>query len=278
MSEGRMSTRNPFQIIGITPMALRGKNDHQVRKLLQLVGRAVIQVEHPDAGGNPERFKIVQNALEELEDPEKFSRFKRLFLQSSQKQLAKLTDEVAERTSLYQTSRRQFRSYLESFAKRDTASVLKPGNIELRMLDTVVNDRRGVHSTKPPPFFSLTISDDGMTEIRDGAIKETARVPIGCVPKSSLGTGGIKPLILRCHPNQVPKSTRPRPRLNTTDINIRTTHLDHHRSPWRLAEPVIALLRPEFETNSYLFSLSTYMDEPHLYFEGSVIALKAVDT
>ncbi len=271
---GNSMAQNPFRALGLSPLAFAGKSDMQIRKLVKLVGRAMVQTEHPDAGGNEARFKELQNALAELEDDEKFSKAKEQFLQTSQKRADQVERLLAVRTQLLRSAREQFRSYLLSLASRvDAPTVIRPGSVVLSMSDTFKNRNPGFSPGVPP--HTLCISERGrVVEVRGPRRKATPRVLVGTVTgeKVFASSRTIYKLMEKCQGNTTP-SARPQIPSRITTIMSRQAQVGH-TAPFAHAAAIINLLAPGIEKHSFLFSLYHSEDEPLLYCEGKIISIE----
>ncbi|MEK7494676.1 MAG: hypothetical protein AAB519_03305 [Patescibacteria group bacterium] len=270
--------KNHFRTLGLAPRALDKRSDEQIRKFVQVIGRGLLQLEHPDAGGDEARFKEIQEAIAELGKPEEFERAKKGFLSSPQTQAEKLEKELVIRKRQLRYLKSRFRSYLEHLAPDSSPSAFRPGEgTRFSMIDTVLVDMRYPSPARGEEFFELKISPLGeMTEVRKGAEKKLRRVPIGCIPKGRVSsTGGIKAVLLRCHPEHVAQpdlrfNRGRRSRLAVPSSAPKVT-INYHRTPWSMADPVLSLLQPEFEQDAYLFSLLETEGELFLYFDGQII-------
>lgn len=268
--------KNPFQALGLSPSALAGKNDQQIKRLVQLVGRALAQVEHPDAGGDAERFNLLQNALAELGDSKKFSRAKERFLLAPQKQADKLQGLLDARTQQLGYARWQLRAYLESLVKRDnTPSVTRPDSLTLVMRDVVRNQFSSGSYPQSAPLVTLHITGEGMEEERKGLRKKTARKLVGGIsPKVFEPPHHIHKLIHQCQESKsIPRAQR-QLGSRTVDVIIPAPKRISNLIGWKQAGPILELLTPGLEPYHHLFSLLYQSDVPHLYYEGQMVELK----
>jgi len=263
---------NPFEALGLSPQALAGKTNIQIRKLIKAVGRAMSQVEHPDAGGDQSRFIRVQAALEELDDDGKFSKAKEQFLLPSGKRADKAERLLAQRTQLLRSARGQFRAYLLAMASKDAGpTAMKPGPVTLVMNDAIKN-RNPFRSL---PLHELSISEsDRVVEIRNTRRKVTPRVLVGAITAEQViaSSKGLLKLMEKCQGHTTPSArSQISSRLDVVEVNLPQVG---HTAPFVHAAPIINLLGPGLKKGSYLFSLYFREDEPMLYCEGKIINIK----
>jgi len=266
-------SNNPFAILGIRPEILSGKDVERIEKLVQSVGRVMSAHEHPDAGGNARRFNAIQEARGILEDPEKLLTCAKEYLRPRKDKVVRLEAELGELAVSLQSSRDQFRSYLE--VSRTSGGVFDSEPIRLRILDTVAT-MATVKFNNPNAFSDYIISGSGMVKIKDGREVPLKRVPIGCVREGDLHeTRGIKSLLLRMQPSDIPAAKHSR--LSSIETATSPERVNGNRFPWELAGPVLDLLCPELEKDSYLFSFLEHDGKKYLYFDGKIVPVGAGD-
>ncbi len=264
--------KTPFHALGLAPSALAGKNDLQIKSLVKLVGRALAQIEHPDvAGGNTERFAAVQNALESLEDPEKFSKAKEQFLKPPKKQVDELALKLARRTRQLRYARHQVREYIQALAKVDAGpTVLRTGKLRLTLIDKARSSNRSAFDASGAAFVTLLLDDGLVVEERKGIKTQRARRLVGTVSSDAfVPPHHIGELIHACQaPRDVPSERRVGTRLSqrTPPGPARLTH----SIPLLQAGPIVDLLLPEIKKYHSLFSLLFQDEVPTLYYEGTI--------
>jgi hypothetical protein len=266
-----MATSNPLHVLGIAPSALADKSNKQQKRLVELVGKAQLVVEHPDAGGDAERFTAIQNAIAQLEDPEAFIRFRSDLLKPQGTKLAEMTAAYEARTAQFRASRAQLISYLQSMVDNKAATVVSTEPINLTIMDYIENQKSGGFS-KVAVSYQLSVSGGKLMETRKGRTRVVPRKLIGTVRPDSHAKG-IAGVLHMCQPRDNPAAKRIARRGTTVVLgapNPRT-----HLVPWKLSAPILERLSPKIERYTYLFSFTRIDGEPYLYFEGSVHAVSA---
>ena len=65
---------NPFAVLGINEVVLRGIDDEAVVTLVQSAYRTLSRLYHPDRGGNPRVFNLISGAYQSLQDAAEIGR------------------------------------------------------------------------------------------------------------------------------------------------------------------------------------------------------------
>jgi hypothetical protein len=81
-SGGRV-LKNPFESLGVLPSMAKELSPENLRLYVRMVGKALMGVTHPDAGGSKERFSEINDALTHLQDDAFFSEAKIAYADSA---------------------------------------------------------------------------------------------------------------------------------------------------------------------------------------------------
>lgn len=273
-----MADPNPFEVLGLAPDALRGRSEKKIRMLVKLFGRSWSQVEHPDVeGGDTARFKAVQAALSELEDPEKFTRYKDSYLQPRKTKIEELSSELRAATALAMKTQAQREEYQQAIAGALSRPHIRDlMGFQLSLHDTLEYERKdiGQHMSRTQMaalFSRLTFKTDGLvTHERQGREVNVTRTPLGCIPKQTLAmSGGILGLLNSCQPSLVTAVRIPGKRRRPPVPSTRTV-------PWVFAEPILKRLTPQVLPDSFLFSTVRDGEDVKLYFEGLLFKIDPI--
>ncbi|MES2931367.1 MAG: J domain-containing protein [Patescibacteria group bacterium] len=271
-----MADPNPFEVLGLAPDALRGRSEEKIRALVKLFGRSLSQVEHPDVeGGDMARFKTVQAALSELEDPERFKKHKDAYLEPRKTKLEKLSSDLQSATAVARRTKRQREEYQKAIAGALSRPHIRDlSGFQLTLHDTLEYERqyeRHMSRTQMAALFSkLTFKADGsVTHERQRREVNVLRTPLGCIPKQSLTVrGGILGLLNSCQPSldtaRISGKSRSGPVPGTRKI------------PWVYAEPILKRLTPQIVPDSFLFSAVRDDEDIKLYFEGFLFKIDPI--
>tara|TARA_B100001989_G_scaffold252586_1_gene235219 strand:- start:881 stop:1789 length:909 start_codon:yes stop_codon:yes gene_type:complete len=104
-----MASNNPFAIIGLSPDAMRGLSNAQIKKVIKNLVRGLQSVHHEDVGGKPGKMSEINVAVDALSDPKAFDRYKKKYLHKSpqKKKISELENQLreTEKASLEEANR-----------------------------------------------------------------------------------------------------------------------------------------------------------------------------
>lgn len=103
--------KNPFGVLGFAPNAFHKLSDEDIRSLVRAQHRTLSMIHHHDRGGDPKRFKEVQEAFKKLEEDFEFDFWKKNFLRPRKNQV----EELEKENDIAQTSANLFSRRLIDF-------------------------------------------------------------------------------------------------------------------------------------------------------------------
>lgn len=160
-----MAEKNPFLVLGFSPSAFDGLLDPDIRALVRAQYRVLVALHHPDRKGDPERFKVIQEAMDKLEADFEFAEWKKKFLRPN-KRLEELQRELIDARKAVNLSRGALAHFWEAYCK-GRQLVYGKSKFALGMR---FKDRKQLYafSVFRPPSVSLTLEDvlEGKMAIR----------------------------------------------------------------------------------------------------------------
>ncbi len=146
-----MAHKNPFEVLGLTPSAMRGLRDEQVKVLLKHVMRGLQAVHHPDVGGRDEKMAEINKAISDLKDPKVFSSLRKEYLKStpSRKRMESLEIELAHTNELLFGQVSVLWDYFMClFGSEDSPNIFNLKDVYVS--DTIHSHNRAIHSKIDP--------------------------------------------------------------------------------------------------------------------------------
>lgn len=137
---------NPFNVLGIAPIAVRGLTDEKIATLVKAMYRALSLIHHPDRGGKRSKFQSLQEAVEELDweaNPEQFRYWREQLLRTPKQKLADAVREQSAAARRQQIAEDSLLDYariaagLEA-APEGTTSIFRIGDVRLLISETLV--------------------------------------------------------------------------------------------------------------------------------------------
>lgn len=288
-------TKNPFEILGLSPSAMRGIRNEQIRIILKHQLRGLQAVHHPDMGGRPERMADVNKAMEELKDPVMFDIFKKKYLKITpmQKKVALVEEELVSTNKLLSDQLGVLWNYLFCIYR-----IEKESNI-FQLNDVYINDSvetrnfacanrggstdLGGREIRAGQVYILDVEDgvfrkryvkrgrmDKLVEVYEDK-KYPHKKLVGAIDDKSVGLlGGLNNLLLLLSGHSEPVFGQQK--VNGRRYTRKQTHLFENRIAMENFICVMAHLTPKFSNGSLLFALNTFPEEkPFISLEGKVI-------
>ena len=161
-----LSEKNPFEILGLNPSAIKGLPDEKVWELVKSMYRSLIKIHHVDAGGTEVRNKELSEAFGILENPEFYTYWKSLFLlpkQEQRKRNIKTVESISTEISILQRRLIDFWTARAGRVTEDHFSVERLPSMRIVVYDVmkaVVRDKNGRSSNlliPPDQFFEIEV-------------------------------------------------------------------------------------------------------------------------
>jgi len=85
---------NPFMTLGLHPKVVKEIPDSKLAELVDAQYKAMSKIHHPDRGGDPERFRLLREAYDDLQDPLALKSFVREYRASKRDQVEVLNERL----------------------------------------------------------------------------------------------------------------------------------------------------------------------------------------
>jgi pterin-4a-carbinolamine dehydratase len=264
---------NPLQVIGVTADDLKDKSLDQVKALVEALGRARLRYEHPDAGGNADRFQVIRTATEKLRDQETLRAAVQELRQPARTKVAKLEQQLREAHQATNFADARAEAFMLAAGSAADWSIYHPG-IVMRLRDVMrVNQS---HTIKGPPvghlFVKLHATQGQLTRSeRNGVQKPRKNRLLGCLHQKDVPATFNQAIdyVLACRPTAVHHA------LPGKQANKAANGVGNFLS-WNRAEPIRSLLRPNIGEHAIIFSYRDG-DEPGLIIEGQFLDAQTAD-
>ncbi len=284
--------KNPFEVIGVAPSAIRGLSSEQIRSILKHLVRGQRAAHHPDHGGDNEKVRAVNNAYRSLEGVRAFARHKAAYLKQTplNRRISELEEELQLSGTLLLEQAGHLWSYLMALYARspesDEASIFHARNVyvsdPLQQLIRAIARPTYISSKIEKGMVYLLDSCEGIPrrryikqenkntpaeEYSDELFKEKRLV--GCLPREAikkLGGKGAVLLLLQGHVETLAKKGVMKVTGNARDEVLQNQiHLEHFKA-------VIPHLSPKIKPESFLFAVNLQgPSAPFISLEGLVI-------
>lgn len=177
-----MTEKNPFTILGFVASVFKDLSDQNIRDLVKSQHRALVIIHHPDKGGNPERFKEIQDAFDRLKEDFEFDLCKKIFLRSRKDNIAELEKTARNATKQAMELQKSLIDFWIAFCQGGQLFYHK-SLIALGQNFKILGDYEGFSVFYPPPM-SVIVSDKFETHVRDVALGEQQKYLPWDLPKN----------------------------------------------------------------------------------------------
>lgn len=269
-----MSTENPLKVIGIAPEALQHTTLDQAKRLVETLGKERLRVEHPDMGGDPQRFQALHEAIRSLKDGNALQRAIKELRQPQRTKAAKLEQALQDAQLETKAATDRADAFMLAGAGGFPELTIYDG-LELRLRDIL--RAKHVHTMHGPSinqlFVTLSVKDGQIIESqRAGKRKGRQSRMFGCLHQNDVPADFNQALdfILACRPTAAHQALP-----GAAGLGASSQSTGNFFS-WNRSAPFRSLLRPELRQNAIVFSFRDG-DEPGLLVEGQLLEAKAAD-
>lgn len=291
-------SKNPFEILGITPEMVHRLNEKDLFALVRAVYRTLQKVHHPDRSQTKSTAKAALNADKALElnlaadqlnlekDPESFRRIKKRYAARREKGLTskikRLEKSAAEKESRLDQLADGFMAYIQQglpWAEIDPDQTLrtplKPANIKLGLNDVAITQNvRGGSWTMGSNYKEIVFDALGDMYYRPVGRSRPDQVRyihlLGCI---DLDVIDLIPVMDRVQPRQ---GFFKSPALDSRyGIDGAPLQVENSMSLKNFKKYCLPILQPELAERAYLFSIHRPMFEAHkrVTVEGVIVKI-----
>jgi hypothetical protein len=260
--------RNPFQILGLSPDALKGRKDDEIQELVNAMYRTLQKFYHPEGTRpNEEKYRElvdVRDVLDIVKNREGFLVAKKSFLNAVpyRKKVEEMESRIAEAENLLaRSSGRVVEHVMRSIfahvkSEENPRDITSLRCVTIELADVVAHMNRGFdrsfESKKTMNILELD-SEGRVTRIMNGEkVKQPETILIGCVSHEDqpLFKAVYYDLMKQSRVNLAIESGSISPKRGGEKIPVRRS------CPLDEAMKFMPLLRPFLSKYSYLFSAS----------------------
>lgn len=265
---------NPLTVIGVTADDLKHTSLDRAASLVEIVGKARLRFEHPDAGGDTHRFQAVRDAMQQLKRRDTLKQAIQELRQPHRTKVTKLEEKLHDAEQAERFAARRAEAFMLATATSASWSIYHPGMI-IRLRDVLrANQSQAISGPHVSQLFvSLTATHGQLiASERSGKRKPRQNRLLGCLHQEDVPApfSHAMDFILACHPTAVHQALPTQPGAKSTASST------GNFLSWNRAKPLRSLLRPELGQQAIVFSYRDG-DEPGLLIEGQFLDAKTAD-
>lgn len=118
---------NPFYTLGLHPKVVKEIADSKLAELIEAQYKAMSKIHHPDRGGDPERFRLIREAYDDLQDPLALKSFVREYRAAKRDQVEVVNDRLVDSMKANTAVLSVLSEFVKSIGSENALANLAPG-------------------------------------------------------------------------------------------------------------------------------------------------------